>query len=112
MAYNFISVVFSEKKSRVGMKIATQFLRKKGWVLLVFKSFVRYKINLGIGSIMRPIYIYLAVFKVYPKMCLYEVSYRKEGTLQFCNIFFKAIFALVATTVPPLIAGIIFRQLV
>ena len=36
----------------------------------VFESSMGYKINLGIGSIMQPVYIYLVVSKVYFKKSL------------------------------------------
>ena len=38
-----------------------------------FLSFVRYKMNSGIDSVMRPIHIYLALPKVYPKKYLYSM---------------------------------------
>jgi hypothetical protein len=55
-----------KKKSRVGMESKAQFLRKKQRILPVFESFMRYKINLRIDSIMRPILV--------PKIYLKEVS--------------------------------------
>lgn len=37
---------------------------------------MRYRIHLGAGSIMRPIHVYLAMSKVYPKSVYYkEASY-------------------------------------
>ena len=65
LAYNFFLVSYNEIKSWVGLKSRTQFLRKKQLILPNFESFVRYRINFGIGRIMRPIQIYLAVSKVY-----------------------------------------------
>lgn len=56
-----------EKKSRAKMKNETQFLREKQWILCIFEFFVRYEINLETGSIVRPIYIYSAMSKIYPK---------------------------------------------
>ena len=67
LASNFFLVLFSEKKSRTGMKSRAQFLRKKELILHAFRSFVRYKINLETDSMMRPIHIYLGVSKAYPK---------------------------------------------
>jgi hypothetical protein len=44
------------------MKSETQFFRKKKRISRIFGTFVRYKINLGIGSIMRPIHIYIYIY--------------------------------------------------
>jgi hypothetical protein len=70
LAYNFILRLFSEKKSKLGMKSKTQFVREKQRVLSVFEAFVRFRIDLEISSIMQPIHICLVILKVYPKKCL------------------------------------------
>jgi hypothetical protein len=48
------------------MKSEAQFLKKKLWSLPVLESFVGYKTNLGVDSIIGPIHVHLAMFKVYP----------------------------------------------
>jgi hypothetical protein len=52
------------------MKSETQFLRKKQYDLHVFQTFVRCEINLGIGSVMRQVYISSTVPKIYSEQCL------------------------------------------
>ena len=52
------------------MEIETQFLREKQQISPAFETFVRYKINLEIGSLMRSIYMYLALSKACPEKCL------------------------------------------
>lgn len=38
--------------------------------LPVYESFARYRIDLGMGSILRPIHMYLAMCKLYHTSCL------------------------------------------
>ena len=83
LAYNIFMALFRGKKSRAGMKSQTQFLKKKQRVFLAFESFVRYEINLGTCSIMRPIHIYLAISKVYLEKCVVWVYYEKRARSDF-----------------------------
>ena len=72
MAYDFFLVLFSGKKSWAGMKSEIQVSRKKQRLLLVFESFVRYRMNVGMGSIMRPIHICLEVAKLFSMRLVIE----------------------------------------
>lgn len=61
------------------MKSWTQFLRKTQWILSVFESFARYKITSGTCNMIRSIHICFILFKIYPKIIQYWLSYRKGG---------------------------------
>ena len=56
------------------MKSRAWFSREKQRILSVFESFVRYRINLGIGSIIGSIYICLTASKIYPKSALCKLD--------------------------------------
>lgn len=55
-------------------------LGKKQYISSSFKSSMRYKIFAGTGSIMRQIYKYFAMFKVYPKASIIGIVIEKKRT--------------------------------
>jgi hypothetical protein len=65
LQYNVCLVLFSEKKSKLGMKNEIQILKKKPMNFIVSRFFLKYKIIQD--STMRPINVYLAMPKVYFK---------------------------------------------
>ena len=69
-----------KKKVGQGRKTGLNF-KEKAASFTNFKSFVMYRINLEIGSIMRLTHIYLTAPRVHIKCGLYAVSCRKGSTL-------------------------------
>jgi hypothetical protein len=75
--------LFSEKKSWVGTKSGANFFLKKKGNFTCFEPFVKYKVVLGAVRIMRPIYIYSAVTKVYLRTVEYEIVIEKKARSDF-----------------------------
>jgi hypothetical protein len=59
-------VLFCGIKKQIRDESETKFSRKKQWILPIFETFMRYRINLGIDKIIWPIHMYLSMFKECP----------------------------------------------